>query len=235
MDFKKFEFQWKKNIGRQKKGIAEAACLYISETDGECALAGRGVFLSVSDIIDFNDNAGQESALDGGRNGSRVNGSCFVRKTNLHINRANDSHQSEEQEHEELTQSLVGKRQGAARITVGQEQGGNAHGYNGPAPLRNKRKGKAAGDQEAKDRRCVNGLPGQDTRGGHSHRAGACLRIRAFVVVDGVVEKIGSNLDEQGGQNCPECEQGVPFCRHMPDDDAGGSNGDDRSWECLGA
>lgn len=235
VDFKKPEFQREKNIGCQKKGIAKAPSLYVSESDGESALARRAVFFSVSDIIDFNDNAGQESALDGWRNGRGVNGSGFVGKTDLYINRANHGNQSEEQEHEELSQPLVGKRQGASRIAVGQQQGGNAHGYNGPASLGNKRKGKAAGDQQAKNRRRVNGLAGEDSRGGHPQRTCARLCIRALVVVNGVVEKIGSDLDEQGGQNCPEREQGAPFCRHMPDDDAGGGNGDDRRGKCLGA
>jgi len=174
-----------------------------AEARGERALVGRTVALEVAEVIDGEKHAGVEADLKAGeqRGGREPAG--------VEIKRAGHGDHAEEKNDKNFTKPEVGEGKRSAGVKVGAEQRGGADGEDDPAAGQKQRDGQQGGQGEADEAAGHHAAGGQKPRGGDAHRTEALGGVGAFRMVEGIVEVVGRDLDEDGAGEDQAREQNV--------------------------
>lgn len=96
----------------------DGGCGFATEADGEGVFANFGVFFTIAEVIDGDEDGGEEANLCAEEEGFRRPGA------ELDEDGAGDGDEAEEEDDEELAKAAVGEWEGAAGVAVGEEQGG---------------------------------------------------------------------------------------------------------------
>ena len=169
-----------------------------AEADGERAFMAAGVFVDVAEVVDGDEGGAEETGLGAGEpcEGEPLAG--------LDEDRAADGDEAEEEDDEAFAETAVGEGGGAAGVAVGEEEGDEADGDDGPAACGDDGEGEEDGDEGGDGAGGEHGARGDETCGGGAGGAESGAGVGTFAGVDGVVEVIGGDLDgeraeERGG------------------------------------
>ena len=232
-----------RDVGCHDERLGHGARLSFPQSYRQGALSGGLVFFPVPDVVDGDHDGAEQAALDSQNDSGVVHrqrvhqrAGDYRGRAYLHQNGAQDGHQPEEEDNECFSQSLVCQRPRAARIAVGEVEGGNADGDDGPPPQFNEGKGQKACRRQEQAAEEHDRPVGQRSAGRHADGAGAAFRVRVFRVVNGVVEEIAGYLDAQAGSEGQQRQTHVPVARQFLHDHAArpyrNQGCGERFWAC---
>lgn len=108
----------------------------------------------------------------------------------LYQNGSQYGNQSEEEDDEYFPQALVGQRPRPSRISIGEVEGRDADGEDGPAAQFDKGKGQQARSQQEEEANEHDCSVGEGSAGRHAHGSGPLFCIGVLGMVNGVIEKL---------------------------------------------
>ena len=206
-----------RDVGSQDERLGHGARLSFSQPHGQRALARSEVFLSVADIVDGYHDGAQEAALNACYDAGIVHRKRFHQRAGhdgcrayLYQNGSQYGNQSEEEDDEYFPQALVGQRPRPSRISIGEVEGRDADGEDGPAAQFDKGKGQQARSQQEEEANEHDCSVGEGSAGRHAHGSGPLFCIGVLGMVNGVIEKIAGNLEAQAGSQRQEGQGRIP-------------------------
>ena len=129
----------------------------------------------------------------------------------MHVIRSDDGDEPEEDQHEQLPETVIGKRIWAAGVRVSGGDRRDPDNDNRPPSSHDQRDSGERGDREADVGTEKHAVRRQKTRLGHAQRAEARRGVGAAPEIDRVVHEIRADLDEHRAEQCArEARKGGP-------------------------
>ena len=229
-------------VGQDEEGERESAGAAVAQAHGEGSLAGGGVLHAVADVVDLDEQAGEDAALYADDKGAAVDGCPFRNPSDLHEDGAGHGDEAEEQQHAELAKPVVGKRIRPARVAVGCRHAGQTDGDDGRPLLVDERDGEARRRRQEARPDEQHRARGEIPAGGDAARPLPPLGVGVLQGVDGVVEDVAGDLEAHAAQRGEDGERPVERDaqrRHvvleLPDDEAAGPHRHQPCGQGLGA